>query len=72
MTPQLVSAIAVGLELPREVVAAAAHLQTIGYTVEELAEGAPATLIRTLDAAAGPRPVPLLSVGTPRRSKPLL
>ncbi|MFJ8755630.1 hypothetical protein [Streptomyces cyaneofuscatus] len=55
VTPQLVSAVAVGLELPREVVAAAAHLQTIGYTVEELADGAPATLIRHLDAAAGPK-----------------
>ncbi|MFD3980809.1 hypothetical protein ACFWR6_19680 [Streptomyces griseus] len=55
VTPQLVSALAVGLGLPREVVAAAAHMQTIGYAVEELAEGAPATLIRHLDAAAGPK-----------------
>ncbi|MGW7248862.1 hypothetical protein [Streptomyces decoyicus] len=53
VTPQLVSALAAGLGLPREVVAAAAHLQVIGYTVEELAEGAPATLLRTLGPAAG-------------------
>lgn len=53
ITPQLVSAVAVGLGLSREIVAAAAHLQTIGYAVEELAHGAPATLIRTLDAEPG-------------------
>ncbi|WP_405712763.1 MULTISPECIES: hypothetical protein [unclassified Streptomyces] len=53
ITPQLVSAFAVGLGLPREVVAAAAHLQAIGYTAEELADGAPAVLIRTLDSEAG-------------------
>lgn len=50
ITPQLVSAIAAGLGLPREVVGAAAHLQVIGYTEKELASGAPATLIRTLEA----------------------
>ncbi|MFE4691207.1 hypothetical protein ACFRH6_14255 [Streptomyces sp. NPDC056749] len=48
VTPQLVSAIAVGLDLPREIVAAAAHLQTIGYTAKELTTGAPATLLRTI------------------------
>ncbi|MFJ3587481.1 hypothetical protein ACIQUY_29505 [Streptomyces sp. NPDC090231] len=52
ITPQLVSAVAAGLELPREVVAAAAHLQMIGYTAKELTTGAPATLIRTLGAEA--------------------
>lgn len=52
VTPQLVSALAVGLELPREIVAAAAHLQVIGYAAEELANGAPATLLRTIDRAA--------------------
>ncbi|MYT56908.1 hypothetical protein GTW29_09245 [Streptomyces sp. SID7834] len=56
VTPQLVSAIAEGLELPREVVAAAAHLQTIGYTARELTTGAPATLILTLGTErAGPK-----------------
>jgi hypothetical protein len=48
VTPQLVGALAVGFGLPREVVAAAAHFQTIGYEVEELEGGAPATLVRTL------------------------
>ncbi|MFB7212753.1 hypothetical protein [Streptomyces sp. NPDC056255] len=56
ITPQLVSAFAVGLGLPREVVAAAAHLQTIGYTAKELTSGAPAVLIHTLDAAPGVGP----------------
>ncbi|MFI1607801.1 hypothetical protein ACH4YN_37805 [Streptomyces griseofuscus] len=51
ITAPLVSALAAGLELPREVVGAAAHLQLIGYTEKELADGAPATLIRTLDAS---------------------
>ncbi|WP_241191904.1 hypothetical protein [Streptomyces sp. ADI97-07] len=57
ITPQLVSAIAAGLDMPREVVAAAAHLQTIGYTATELTTGAPATLIRTLgvEGPAGPK-----------------
>lgn len=56
VTPQLVSAIAVGLELPREIVAAAAHLQTIGYAADELTKGAPATVIRLLHAASdGPK-----------------
>lgn len=56
VTPQLVSAVAAGLDLPREIVAAAAHLQTIGYTAKELTTGAPATLISTLDAEpAGPK-----------------
>ncbi|MFE9300573.1 hypothetical protein [Streptomyces sp. NPDC006856] len=57
VTPSLVSAIAAGLQLPREVVAAAAHMQTIGYTAEELTAGPPAVLIRTLggEAEAGPK-----------------
>ncbi|MFM9637653.1 hypothetical protein [Streptomyces turgidiscabies] len=55
ITAPLVSALAVGLGLPREVVGAAAHLQIIGYTAEELTQGAPATLIRTL-AAGGDTP----------------
>jgi len=50
VTPQLVSAVSVGLGLDREIVAAAAHLQVIGYTDAELSGGAPANLIRTLDA----------------------
>ncbi|WP_406202678.1 hypothetical protein OG331_32005 [Streptomyces sp. NBC_01017] len=52
ITPTLVSALAAGLRLPRPVVGAAAHLQMIGYTAEELTQGAPATLIRTLDAGS--------------------
>jgi hypothetical protein len=54
ITPQLVSAVAAGLGLDREIVAAAAHLQVIGYTDAELSGGAPAKLIRTLDAADAP------------------
>lgn len=50
ITPQLVSAVAQGLDLDREIVAAAAHLQVIGYTDTELAEGAPAKLVQVLGA----------------------
>lgn len=50
VTPQLVGAVAVGLGLDRDIVAAAAHLQVIGYTDVELSKGAPARLIRTIDA----------------------
>jgi hypothetical protein len=46
--PRLVSAFAVGLGLPREVVATAAHWQVIGYKQEELDAPAPATLLRHL------------------------
>lgn len=53
VTPQLVSAIAAGLDLDRSVVAAAAHLQVIGYTAQELTKGAAATLIRTIGAEPG-------------------
>ncbi|WP_241721096.1 hypothetical protein [Streptomyces lydicus] len=53
ITPKLVSALAAGLELPREVIGAAAHLQTIGYTTEELTGDAPATLLRTIGPVAG-------------------
>lgn len=62
VTPELVSAIAVGLNIPREVVGAAAHYQLIGYTIAEL-DGAPQVrLVRILgegEAAdrAGGRPV---------------
>jgi hypothetical protein len=48
ITPQLVSAIATGLGLPREVVAAAAHFQVIGYTESELAGGAPAKVLHVI------------------------
>lgn len=48
ITPQLVSAVAAGLGLPREVVAAAAHYQVIGYTESELAGGAPATVLHRI------------------------
>lgn len=50
ITPQLVSAVAAALGLDREIVAAAAHLQVIGYTDDELSGGAPAKLIRALGA----------------------
>lgn len=52
ITPQLVSAVAAGLGLDREIVAAAAHLQVIGYTDEELTEGAPAKLVRVIGSEA--------------------
>ena len=54
VTPQLVGAVAVGLGIDREIVAAAAHLQVIGYTTAELTKGAPARLIRTLGAEGEP------------------
>lgn len=50
ISPRLVSALAVGLGLPREVVAAAAHMQVIGYTAEELTGGAPAVVLKRLGA----------------------
>lgn len=53
ITPQLVSAVAAGLGLDREIVAAAAHLQVIGYTEAELSNGAPAKLIRVIGTDAG-------------------
>ncbi|MFI1287418.1 hypothetical protein ACH4VM_02720 [Streptomyces sp. NPDC020792] len=53
ITPQLVGAIAAGLNIPREVAAAAAHLQLIGYEKAELKGGAPATLMRRLGAEPG-------------------
>ncbi|WP_052433239.1 hypothetical protein [Streptacidiphilus carbonis] len=40
ITPQLISALAVGMELDREEVAAAAHAQYIGYGVSDLAPDA--------------------------------
>jgi hypothetical protein len=54
VTPQLVGAVAVGLGLDREIVAAAAHLQVIGYTDAELSTGPPARLIRTIGAEGEP------------------
>jgi hypothetical protein len=53
ITPELVGALAAGLELPRDVVAAAAHFQLIGYDTAELKGGAPATLIRTIGEQPG-------------------
>lgn len=53
VTPHLVGAIAAGLGLPREIVAAAAHLQLIGYEETELKGGAPAALMRRLDVQPG-------------------
>ncbi|MGA5489612.1 hypothetical protein ACPCK1_17870 [Streptomyces pseudogriseolus] len=54
ITPQLVGALAVGLGLDREIVAAAAHLQVIGYTAAELTKGAPARLIREIGVEGEP------------------
>lgn len=48
ITPQLVSAIAAGLGLPREVVAAAAHFQVIGYTESELSDASTAKAIHRI------------------------
>ncbi|MFJ8555271.1 hypothetical protein [Streptomyces sp. NPDC093676] len=53
VAPELVGAIAAGLGLPREIVAAAAHLQLIGYEASELQGGAPAALMRRLDVRPG-------------------
>lgn len=53
ITPQLVGALAVGFDLPREVIAAAAHLQLIGYEESELLDGPPAFVMRALDAKPG-------------------
>ncbi|MFJ8144641.1 hypothetical protein ACIQ6R_06150 [Streptomyces sp. NPDC096048] len=53
ITPQLVSAVAEGLGVDREIIAAAAHLQVIGYTDAELADGPPAKLIRILGTEGG-------------------
>lgn len=53
ITPQLVGAIAVGLGMPREIIAAAAHLQLIGYEEAELQSGAPAVVLRKLGASSG-------------------
>ncbi|MFG2734454.1 hypothetical protein ACGFX7_06485 [Streptomyces harbinensis] len=46
--PELISALAAGLRMPRGVVAAAAHLQLLGYEAEELSGGSPAVLLREL------------------------
>ncbi|MFL4904170.1 hypothetical protein ACJ6WF_13540 [Streptomyces sp. MMS24-I2-30] len=51
--PRLIGALAAGLRLPREIVAAAAHLQLIGYEDSELQAGAPARLLCRLDAEPG-------------------
>ncbi len=53
VTPELVSALAVGLGLPREVVAAAAHFQVIGYVASELGGGSPAVLLGKIGARPG-------------------
>ncbi|MEU0522726.1 hypothetical protein [Streptomyces niveus] len=48
ISPQLVSALAVGLRLSRDVIAAAAHFQVIGYTASELSGDAHATLLHKI------------------------
>lgn len=48
VTPELVSALALGLGLPRDVVAAAAHYQVIGFEASELSAKTPATLLNRL------------------------
>jgi len=57
ITPELVGAVAVGLGLPREVIAAAAHFQIIGYTQTELAAGPPATLLRIIGSGVPRTPL---------------
>ncbi|GGV37425.1 hypothetical protein GCM10010293_41240 [Streptomyces griseoflavus] len=49
VTPQLVSAITVGLGLDRQIVATAAHFQAIGYTEQELQAGAADELLQIID-----------------------
>lgn len=53
VTPELVGALAAGLGIPREIAAAAAHFQLIGYSEEELKGGAPATVLKRLDVEPG-------------------
>lgn len=53
VTPQLVGAIAAGLKMPREIAAAAAHLQLIGYEKKELEGGAPAEVLSRLGVKPG-------------------
>ncbi|MEU6849777.1 hypothetical protein ABZ901_07600 [Actinacidiphila alni] len=48
--PRLVSALAVGLGLPRQVVAAAAHWQAIGYEQQELGSPVTTMLVRYLSS----------------------
>ncbi|MCE7083481.1 hypothetical protein [Streptomyces sp. ST2-7A] len=55
VTPQLVGALAAGLDLPRDIVAAAAHLQLIGYEAAELRAGAPAEVMRRVGVEPGER-----------------
>ncbi|MET9445454.1 hypothetical protein [Streptomyces sp. NPDC006610] len=55
VTPKLVSAIAAGLDLDRQVVAAAAHFQAIGYAEEELSGGAARQLLHILGPNADAR-----------------
>lgn len=57
VTPEFVSAIAVGLGLDREIVAAAAHFQVIGYRASELTGGAPATVLEIVDREPGEMPL---------------
>jgi hypothetical protein len=57
VTPELISALAVGLGLDRDIVAAAAHYQLIGYRTEELAGDAPAMLLRELAKETGDTPL---------------
>jgi len=53
INPELIGAIAAGLDLPRSIVAAAAHLQLIGYEAAELEGEAPAELMKRLDVEPG-------------------
>lgn len=48
ITPELISALATGLEIPRDVVAAAAHLQLIGYEEHEMAGAPQVRLLREI------------------------
>jgi hypothetical protein len=48
VTPQLVSALAAGLNIDRQIIGAAAHFQVIGYTEQELQAGAADGLLQVI------------------------
>lgn len=56
ISPELISALAVGLEMPREVVAAAAHLQLIGYEEHEMSGDPQVRLVKVLGTEIGDAP----------------
>lgn len=56
ISPELISALAAGLEMPREVVAAAAHLQVIGYEEHEMSGDPQVRLVKVLGVDVGDAP----------------